>query len=377
MDLEVTKENGEKLPYTFEKNKILIGRGKDADLRLDGDDISRKHLYLEVVDGKYFVEDLGAANGVFINQQRVPPNTRQEVQTFFAIQVGGSIFINILEQDDNRVAPSMDSPAYVSNRSKASASDKTSTRQLPNAKAKPLPRARVKEEGKKKNLGPYIMIALIVGAAGYYALFQMGDQEEAPSAIETPAVSPEEAKISEIKQKFEIQLTPGQRREKNRLEAAFSNICQTEEEKNICVKLRPEITDKEGAKVIPDQSKLIIFRNLETTVNTIWGGEFSKIPAERRYPFILSYLSIKYQKEFDFKVVEVIDYKLVEKVFIPLSSSEILRDGIQSVSGVEANEILEKAKETGDLTKFDQVLKSTHILGFFADPAELQKAIIK
>lgn len=375
MDLEVTKENGEKVTVSFSKNKILIGRSKDADLHLEGEDISRKHLHLEYVDGKYFVEDLGAANGIYVNQQRVTPNSRQEVQTFFAIQVGANIFINIIEKDDSRPISGSEVSGYSSSRSRVSEGEKTSPRQAPHIKGKPSPRSRtVKDEGKERNLKPYLMLALILGGAGYY-FFQQSGEEEVIQSAPVANVSPQELKQAEIKQKFEVQLTPGQLKEKKRLEEAFNSLCATEEEKTICSKLRPEIVEKEGVKVIPDQNKLIVFRHLETTANSIWGSEFSKIPIERRYPFILSYLSLKYQKEFDFKLVEVIDYKITENVFIPLSSSEVHRKGIASLTPTEVNDILEKAKENGDLTQFDANLRSTHIIGFFVDPAELQKSI--
>jgi hypothetical protein len=62
---------------------LLIGRKDhargifpDVDLGLDGGydaGVSRRHAILSHADGVYAVEDLGSANGTFVNGQRLPP----------------------------------------------------------------------------------------------------------------------------------------------------------------------------------------------------------------------------------------------------------------------------------------------------------------
>jgi pSer/pThr/pTyr-binding forkhead associated (FHA) protein/S1-C subfamily serine protease len=50
--------------------ELLIGR-QDADLLLDDPQVSRRHAAVRVVDGELEVEDLGSANGTFVNGARV------------------------------------------------------------------------------------------------------------------------------------------------------------------------------------------------------------------------------------------------------------------------------------------------------------------
>jgi hypothetical protein len=68
--------NGEKLPLT--PPGIVIGRGNDADLRIDDPGVSRKHIEIRVEEAqdlgappRITVNDLGSTNGVLVNGKRV------------------------------------------------------------------------------------------------------------------------------------------------------------------------------------------------------------------------------------------------------------------------------------------------------------------
>ncbi|MEP6485310.1 MAG: FHA domain-containing protein [Rudaea sp.] len=50
---------------------MTIGRNSDCDISIPTDEISRQHAKLQVVPGGVMVEDLGSANGTFVNNQRV------------------------------------------------------------------------------------------------------------------------------------------------------------------------------------------------------------------------------------------------------------------------------------------------------------------
>ena len=68
--------NGERLPLA--PPGIVIGRGNDADLRIDDPGVSRKHIEIRVEDPQdeggaphITVHDLGSTNGVLVNGKRV------------------------------------------------------------------------------------------------------------------------------------------------------------------------------------------------------------------------------------------------------------------------------------------------------------------
>jgi len=67
--------------------------GVFPDVDLDSDDpeakISRRHARITMVEGKYFVEDLGSTNGTFVNRgKRLSPGKRQPLKDGDEIIVG-------------------------------------------------------------------------------------------------------------------------------------------------------------------------------------------------------------------------------------------------------------------------------------------------
>jgi len=51
----------------FTQRQIVIGRGRDADIQIECDLISRVHAMLRIIGGKVVVEDLGSRNGIYVN----------------------------------------------------------------------------------------------------------------------------------------------------------------------------------------------------------------------------------------------------------------------------------------------------------------------
>lgn len=54
-----------------DRGELLIGRGPEADLRIDEPDVSRRHAKLVRQDGKTLLLDLGSRNGTWLNAERV------------------------------------------------------------------------------------------------------------------------------------------------------------------------------------------------------------------------------------------------------------------------------------------------------------------
>lgn len=58
--------------YTFTQDVITVGRNPESDIFLDNPGVSRDHVKLEMTTrGFYAAEDLGSANGTFLNDQQI------------------------------------------------------------------------------------------------------------------------------------------------------------------------------------------------------------------------------------------------------------------------------------------------------------------
>ena len=53
------------------QSEFLIGRGTDCELRLSVADVSRHHCLIRLANNEATLEDLGSANGTYLNGQRV------------------------------------------------------------------------------------------------------------------------------------------------------------------------------------------------------------------------------------------------------------------------------------------------------------------
>jgi pSer/pThr/pTyr-binding forkhead associated (FHA) protein len=60
---------GEEIPLL--KKKLLVGRRDSCDICINFSNISGKHCELELVNGYWQIRDLGSANGVRVNGERV------------------------------------------------------------------------------------------------------------------------------------------------------------------------------------------------------------------------------------------------------------------------------------------------------------------
>ena len=72
--------------YSFDEGEFLVGRSHSADIILPSDNVSRRHARLYTIDSRCYVEDLGSANGVFLNGRRI--HEVMEIEGTAQIRVG-------------------------------------------------------------------------------------------------------------------------------------------------------------------------------------------------------------------------------------------------------------------------------------------------
>ena len=69
----------------------FLGRSIDNDIRIDDKTISRKHLKIEIVRGRYFVTDLSSRNGTFYDGRYVVPGHEVEVKEGIPLAIGMTV----------------------------------------------------------------------------------------------------------------------------------------------------------------------------------------------------------------------------------------------------------------------------------------------
>lgn len=87
--------------YKFKDDKIVtIGRGSKNDIVVTAEGVSRNHLKVFSKAGQFFIEDLGATNGTFINDQKIEPKTQTGFNTFFPVQMGFHAKLHLCDESN-------------------------------------------------------------------------------------------------------------------------------------------------------------------------------------------------------------------------------------------------------------------------------------
>ena len=62
-------QNGEAIQ--IDKDTMIVGRSRTCDVVIPSAKVSRQHASISRVDGDLYIEDLGSANGVWFNGEKV------------------------------------------------------------------------------------------------------------------------------------------------------------------------------------------------------------------------------------------------------------------------------------------------------------------
>ena len=90
------------------EHDVVIGRGKDCDLRVLSNDVSRKHCQLVIGKSEVAVRELGSGNGTQINSQQTEPNVNVLLTSGDMVQIGPLIIM--VEFDVANVEPAILEP---------------------------------------------------------------------------------------------------------------------------------------------------------------------------------------------------------------------------------------------------------------------------
>ena len=80
--------------FRVERAEITIGRGYDNDVIVDDPYVAARHLRIfRDAEGRLVAEDLGSANGTFVNRKRLEPHVKTSLRNGDYVQTGTVMFV--------------------------------------------------------------------------------------------------------------------------------------------------------------------------------------------------------------------------------------------------------------------------------------------
>ncbi len=101
LKLRVEPPSGEPVERTCTDDAVTVGRGADADVVCQDGSMSRRHGRIAPGADGWFVEDLGARNGTFVNGERIQGRAR--IRPGDVIKMGATL-VRVLEDEHSRPA---------------------------------------------------------------------------------------------------------------------------------------------------------------------------------------------------------------------------------------------------------------------------------
>lgn len=86
----IIKGKGHDKSVEIDKDSCVLGRGKECDIVIDDDLISRKHLKISMRNNELMIEELGSTNGTWINNSKIEKGKKTPYNTETKVSLGGA-----------------------------------------------------------------------------------------------------------------------------------------------------------------------------------------------------------------------------------------------------------------------------------------------
>jgi len=213
----MTGPNKGKVYYLLGK-RLIIGRGETADIQIVDTKISREHAELSFADNGYTITDLGAQNGVIVNDTKVKQKKLVDAEK---IVIGSTVFkYSLIEVVANAMVVSDENEVGTVREMKINKPKMSASRVQ---KEDSFASNGRRSEPEKKGGPPKILIFGLIIAGVFYALFsggeapQKGTRTTANSATDmdrefnTPMIKKNVPEDAEVKKKLEALIHSGRR----------------------------------------------------------------------------------------------------------------------------------------------------------------------
>jgi pSer/pThr/pTyr-binding forkhead associated (FHA) protein len=190
MKISVKPQDGKVIEKVVNLNTVTIGRSRNCDLAIDDEALSRKHSQIDLEDGDFYITDLGSANGVYVDGEKISPLAKTKISSFQIITMGPMEF-QFFDTENSDSPPHLRGGGPIM-RNQDEPTLSQPTRRI-NRQALNSPYSTKKAPSKeKKPIGMYLSILLIGGVIfGFYQnstsneedLNQLGNGQAQPTQV--------------------------------------------------------------------------------------------------------------------------------------------------------------------------------------------------
>ena len=184
--------------YYLIGKRAVIGRGENADIQIVDVKISREHAELSFASGSYTITDLGAQNGIIVNDVKVKQKKLVDSEK---IVIGQTVFkYNIITVAESKDLANFDQETDVGTATGISKAKKSKAQVQSSARYNLDDNESVEVDTNKKGGSKTIVMILIVGVV-LFVLFSGDDKKEVSHAKNTQETKDLSDSFSEVSQK--------------------------------------------------------------------------------------------------------------------------------------------------------------------------------
>jgi pSer/pThr/pTyr-binding forkhead associated (FHA) protein len=103
VELVLVQADGQSRTIPLDVGRHVIGRAKEAELRIPVDIVSRRHCEIQVGEDGIVVRDLQSSNGTYVNCQRI--DAEEELGAGDLIAVGPAVFVVRIDGEPEEIDP--------------------------------------------------------------------------------------------------------------------------------------------------------------------------------------------------------------------------------------------------------------------------------
>lgn len=81
----------------LQRDTVIVGRSASCDISVPDEQVSRRHVQLDLREGRWHAQDLQSANGTFVNERRLGPGEVARLRLGDRVSLGGGVEFTLME----------------------------------------------------------------------------------------------------------------------------------------------------------------------------------------------------------------------------------------------------------------------------------------